>query len=212
MIYFLIGNDNKNKSVYTNELTNNGEVFFYSGNNTDKNLILSHSSNISLFGDSPSVVTENIFSEKIIDLSHEEFLLLKDSKTIFVIKEDKTPASEQKKYKKYGEVKIFEDKKIPSNDKFNVFSITDAFANKDKINTWILYNKAIESGVEPEAISGVLFWKIKMMILNGSRSFNLDELKNLSSSIVSLYHKAHTGEIDFYIGLEQFILNSLSSH
>jgi predicted RNA methylase len=41
--------------------------------------------------------------------------------------------------------------------------------------------------------------------------FSKEELKNNSSLIVYLYHKAHRGEFDFYIGIEQFILNSLSS-
>ena len=93
--------------------------------------------------------------------------------------------------------------------KINVFGIADAFSNRNKIEAWILYREAVSQGIPPEEISGIIFWKIKTMILSGSKFFSLDELKNNSSELVSLYHNAHRGESDFVIGLEQFILNSL---
>ena len=48
------------------------------------------------------------------------------------------------------------------------------------------------------------------MILNGTKFFSKEELKKASSELVSIYHKAHRGEYDFTISLEQFILSSLS--
>lgn len=211
MIYILSGSDIHNKNIYTKELTNKKEIFFVSSGEINKNLIMSYATNISLFNESPVVVIENIFKKEDMTFSSSELAYLKESKTIFVFQEDKLLLSDQKKYQKYGEIKIFEEKKKNINQKFNIFSLTDAFANRDKITTWILYHKGIEEGVEPEAIAGVLFWKIKTMILNGNRFFSKEELKNNSSLIVYLYHKAHRGEFDFYIGIEQFILNSLSS-
>ena len=210
MIYILFGNDTKNKSSYIKELTLKSESFFISSSNLDKNLILSYSNNIDLFGESKSVILDNILNSENIGFSLEEMNFLKESKTIFIFKEDKLLALDQKKYKKYGEIIGFELKKSLPEQKFNVFSITDAFARRDKITTWILYQNAIYSGIEPEAISGILFWKIKTMILNGTTTFSKDQLKKQSSSIVSLYHRAHRGECDFHIGLEQFILSSLS--
>lgn len=211
MIYILVGNDTKNKNLYIKELTRGGESFFIAPNILSKDLVMSHSSNVSLFGENPAIVLDEVFSANALDFSIEEFKILKDSETIFIFREDKMLAAAQNKLKKYGEIKLFEEKKNTTTDKFNVFSITDAFALKDKMNTWILYHKAIDSGVELEAIAGVLFWKIKSMIINGSRVFNKNELKKQSSAIVALYHKAHRGELDFNIGLEQFILNFLSN-
>lgn len=211
MIYILAGNDTNKKSDYIIKLAQGGESFFIASNILTKEMIYNYSTNVSIFGDSPIIISENVFTEGVLNFSSDELLSLKDSKTIFIFKEDKMLASDQKKYGKYGEVKIFEDKKSVTSPKFNVFSITDAFASRDKVGTWVLYNNAIENGVEPEAIAGVIFWKIKNMILNGNRQFTKEELKKQSSSIVSLYHLAHRGESDFTIGLEQFILNSLSS-
>ena len=211
MIYILSGDDNLNKSAYIKELTLNREIFFLRPDILNKDLIMSYSSNISLFNESPVIVVENIINEGEINFSNEDLISLKDSETIFIFKQDKLSSVEQKKYKKYGDIKIFDEKKITPIEKFNVFSITDAYANRDKITAWTLYMQAISSGIEPEAIAGILFWKIKTMILNNFKSFNKFELKSQSSAIVSIYHKAHRGELDFTIALEQFILSSLSS-
>lgn len=211
MIHILFGGETKSKNVYIKELTPDREFFVVSGGESSKDLIMGHSNNISLFGKTPVILIENILSDGSIDFSAEEMSSLKDSETIFIFKEDKLSASDQKKYKKYGDVKNFESKKELPVPKFNIFGITDAFANRDKIKAWSLYLEGISSGVEPEAIAGVLFWKIKTMILNGSRSFEKKELVFQSSNIVSLYHKAHRGEVDFVVSLEQFILASLSS-
>lgn len=211
MIYILVGNDIKAKSLYTKELTINRENFLINDMDLDKDLIMNYANNISLFNESPAVILEEVLNEGVIAFSSEELNSLKESKALFIFKEDKMPVLDQKKYKKYGEIKVFEEKKIVSKENFNIFNIADAFASRDKILAWTLFHKGINQGVEPEAMAGILFWKIKTMILSSSHIFNKDELKHQSSSIVSLYHRAHRGECDFLIGLEQFILSSLSS-
>lgn len=211
MIYITVGGDIKNKSIYIKELTRNSESFFVRDEGMDRELLMSYCYNVNLFNISPAIIMENVLGTDEVNLKKEDLEFLKRSKTIFIFKEDKLLKILQDKYKKYGEIKIFEEKKITTKEKFNVFSITDAYAQKDKIGTWTLYNKSIREGIEPEALAGVLFWKIKTMILNGSNVFNKNKLKHQSSNIISLYHKAHNGEIDLSIGLEQFILNSLSS-
>ena len=211
MIYILVGNDIKAKSLYTKELTINRENFLINDSELDKDLIMNYANNISLFNESPAVILEEVLNEGEIAFSSAELNSLKESKALFIFKEDKMSVLNQKKYKKYGDIKIFEEKKIVSKENFNIFNIADAFANRDKILAWTLFHKGINQGVEGEAIAGIFFWKIKTMILSSSKAFSKDELKHQSSNIVSLYHKAHRGECDFLISLEQFILSSLSS-
>ena len=86
MIYILFGNDTKNKSSYIKELTLKSESFFISSSNLDKNLILSYSNNIDLFGESKSVILDNILNSENIGFSLEEMNFLKESKTIFIFK------------------------------------------------------------------------------------------------------------------------------
>ncbi len=211
MIYILSGNDLKNKGIYIKEITKNHEVFFIENNIITKEFVLNYALGVSLFGEYPILIIESILKNEDIIFSNDDLQELKESKTIFIFKEDKLLAVDQKKFTKYAELKVFDSKQINKIEKFNIFSITDAFANKNKILTWTLYIKGIEKGVEPEAIAGVIFWKIKTMILNSSKSFNKIELKKQLSQIVSIYHKAHRGELDFVVGIEQFILSTLSS-
>lgn len=210
MIYILIGNDLKKKNIYIKEIIGDYDIIPLNFSSLDKPSILNFIGQ-DLFGKKKVIVLSDILSSGEIDFSVDELSGLKNSSNIFVFKEDKLLTSDQKKYKKYAEIESFETAKTQMPTKFNVFDITDAFGRHDKISTWVLYNQAISLGIEPESIAGVMFWKIKTLILKGSNSFSMRELKQQSSDIVSLYHKAHRGEVDFVIGLEQFILNSLSS-
>ena len=209
MIHILYGNDNKSKNAYLKKLVGNRESFFITPAKISKEMLYDNASNISLFGESPAVVIEGLIYESDIELSSADLNILKDSSTIFILFEDKLLSSDEKKYAKYSDIKSFEQKIVKQISKINIFDIANAFEHKDKIKTWILYRESILAGIEPEAVSGVLFWKIKTMILNKNKAFDLYNLKRQSGELVSIYHNAHMGECDFVIGLEQFILSSL---
>ncbi len=207
MIYILVGSDIKKRNEFIKKISHKLETFFLSASQATEAEVNNYSENVSLFGDSPVIVVENILSEGKVILDLKK---LADSETTFIFLEDKMLVSEEKKYKKFATVERFEikeAKKIPS---LNTFDIANAFARKDKVTSWMLYREAIEAGVAPEAISGILFWKIKTMILNSDRNFKREELVHQTSELVSLYHQAHKGERDFTVGLEQFILSSLT--
>lgn len=210
MIYILSGNDTKKKGAYLKKLHKGDLPIFVPEENVTKEILFYYAMTKSLFGESPIIILENIIKEGNITFSTEDLLVLKDSKTTFVFTEEKLLVPEVKKYKKYATIEDFSSSTTKKISKMNVFGIADAFSRKDKIGTWILYRDAIALGVSPEEISGIIFWKIKTMLLTGVKFFSNDELKNKSSELVSLYHKAHRGECDFTIGLEQFILSTLS--
>lgn len=210
MIYILSGNDTKKKSAYLKKLYKSDQSIFVPEANATKEMLLDYAMERSLFGESMTVVFENILKKEDISLSPDELSKLKDSKTVVVFLEEKLLAVDSKKYIKYATIEDFSTQIVKQAPKMNMFSIADAFARRDKINTWILYRDAVALGAQPEEISGIIFWKIKNMVLNGTKSFSQDELKSQSSELVSLYHKAHRGESDFVIGLEQFILSALS--
>jgi hypothetical protein len=210
MIYILLGNDTKKKNDYLKKLYKGNLPVFVPQVNHSKEILMDYASSISLFGESPIVILEGIIKESNITLGNEDLLALKDSLTTFVFIEEKLLALDVRKYKKYGTVEELSRPATKQMPKMNVFDIAEAFARKDKIGTWVLYREAISKGVQPEEISGIIFWKVKTMLLNGAKVFSALELKKISSELVSLYHKAHRGECDFVIGLEQFILSTLS--
>ena len=209
MIYIFAGNDNKSKNIKLKTLAKDREIVVLQEKDLSKSVILNHANTQSLFGNKQIIVLENLINESDLIFSKEEMENLKNSETIFVLLEDKLLVADEKKYNKYSTFLKFERKenKVFKNDSF---IIADYFAGRDKIKTWIAYNKAIDKGITPEAISGMLFWKIKTLMQNDSKIFSKSELKNQSSKLVSLYHKAHNGELDMTIGLEQFILSVLN--
>jgi hypothetical protein len=210
MIYILSGNDTKKKNIYLKRLIKDNPPIYIPEADLNKEKFIEYSLSINLFGDSPVVVVENVLGGGEVNLDKDDLVALESSSTTFVFMEDKLLASEAKKYKKYAIIEDFSSPITKKTPKMDVFSIAEAFSSKDKIATWTLYRDAISLGSTPEEISGIIFWKTKMMILNGSKAFNPLELKKISSELVSLYHRSHRGEGDFVIGLEQFILNSLS--
>ena len=115
-----------------------------------------------------------------------------------------------------------------SKDKFNIFSLADVFGRRDKKNLWALYQEALSQNISPEEINGVLFWQLKSMIVasrakdsnesglkpyvfqkskNFARNYSEEEMKKMSSALVSVYHDSRRGIHDFDIALEKFILN-----
>lgn len=208
MIYIVVGNDTKKKNLYLKKLYNDNQPIYIPEKELTKQMLMEYTQSINLFGEYPTLTTENVL--KSLEFSKEEISQLKDSKTNFVFIEESISVADSKKWGKSAEVSIFNEATKKETPKFNVFAIADSFSRKDKIGTWILYREAVSCGIPAEEISGILFWKIKTMILTGSKVFKEDELKNQSSLLVSLYHKSHLGQTDFTIGLEQFILSSLS--
>jgi hypothetical protein len=209
MIYILSGNDSKKKNAYLKKLYKSDQPIFVPEKDITREMIFDYALSRSLFGESSVIVFENIFKKEDIKLSDKDLTVLKDSKTAFVFMEEKLLVADVKKYKKFAEIEDFSTETVKQGPKMNIFSIADSFSRRDKIGTWVLYREAVNLGIAPEEISGIIFWKIKSMILTGTKVFSIDELKKQSSELVSLYHKAHLGETDFVIGLEQFILSSL---
>lgn len=141
------------------------------------------------------------------------------SENIFIIFEGKLLGETSDKFKQFSEKSQefkLEGVQLKAKEKFNVFSLADALGRRDRKSLWVLYQKALRRGASPEEVNGILFWKVKELILaspvrsrasNGASSFSSEELRSLASRLVSLYHDSHRGLIDFETGLERFVLN-----
>jgi hypothetical protein len=212
MIYILSGTDRKKKNAYVVSLLGDREVISFTPATLSKEVLEQYANTTTLFGTAPAVVVETALKESKSLFSATLLSLLQNSQTVFIFLEDKLLSADEKKYAKYATIALFEEKKaITAAPKVNTFAIADAYGRRDKVGTWVLYCQAIDKGTEPEAICGMVFWKIKTLIQNGTKMFTIADLKKQSGTLVSLYHKAHRGECDFTVGLEQFILSSLST-
>lgn len=130
----------------------------------------------------------------------------------------------EKKAEKIQELSTGEKKEKP---KFNMFALADAFGMRNKKELWVLYEKAIMSGAVAEEIHPILFWQTKAMLAtqkadsaqsaglnpfvynkskNFAENFSEKELHEVASKLVSIYHGARRGLVDFEVEMERFVL------
>ena len=115
----------------------------------------------------------------------------------------------------------------------NIFHIADAVAEKDRGRAWLLFQKALLSGMDPEEIFWKITWQIKNLLLikklpfsseeeiieatnlhpyvvkktlSASRNYSEEELTGYSSELIDLYHNARRGLADFDVGIEKFLI------
>jgi len=127
-------------------------------------------------------------------------------------------------------VDFLSEKELPA---FNLFSLSDAVALRDRKKTWILFNKALLSGIPVEEIFYKVLWQIKNLLLVKSlsetsgvdlakesglhpfvlkktlsavRKFSNKELSSFSFNLVNLFHNSRWGVEDLAIGMERFLI------
>lgn len=187
-----------------------------------------------LFENKQIVFFDNVLEDKEAKgVILEKIKEIAESPNAFVFLEGKTDKTTMGKVEKSAEkVQEFNSAKNSSatkesKEKFNVFSLTDVFGKRDKKNLWMLYQEALSRDVAPEEIHGILFWQLKSMLVASKsenaqesglnpyvfqksksfgRNYNEEEMKKLSSALVSVYHDSRRGIHDFGISLEKFIL------
>ena len=212
MLYLFTGDDAKNKLLayekFIKSIPKSTEVFSISRNNFNPMQIESLYSGASLFSSLSAVIFQNIFEhEETRDFILEKLKLMGDSANSFIFLEGKLNKPILDAFKKVrAEVNIFElpkDKK----EKFDNFLVANAFSQKDKLNMWIYFRQAMDKGVGREEIIGVLFWKIKDMLLKKNfGKFSETELKNSASRLSYLLPKSRKDGLDAESAFEQFLL------
>lgn len=192
----------------------------------DALLFDTHLEGVGLFGNvSLAMLLGTLESDEAREAILDRLARMKESPNVFVVVEDELSAATIRTLEKYAEkTEVF---KVPPNrdERPKLFSLTDALGARDRKALWVLYQKALRQGVSAEEIHGMLFWQVKTLLLVAQKSteglkpfviskarsfvknYSLPELKNLSGSLVNLYHNSRAGGPDLPIALEQFVLN-----
>ena len=110
---------------------------------------------------------------------------------------------------------------------FNIWALTDAIGARKKKDAWVLYQKALASGMVAEEVFYKLVWQVKTMLVASKtktaeeadmkpfpynkaktflKNFSTSELINLSTSLVLGYHKARRGEGEIETLVEKTLL------
>ena len=214
MIYFFGGDDAKNKIIsyekFIKAIPVSTETFFINRNDFDRIQIESLYSGAGLFFAKSAAIFSNIFeNEETQDFVLEKLELMGQSENDFIFLEGKLNKPILDAFKKArAELNIFELPKAKK-EKFDNFLVANAFGAKDKLNLWIYFRQAMDLGVGMEELVGVLFWKIKEMLLKKDfRKFSEAELKNFASRLSSLLPEARQAGRDAESAFEQFLLEA----
>ena len=214
MIYLFCGDDAKKKiSGYENFLETipkDAQTFFVSRNNFNPTQIESLYSGTSLFSPLCAVLFENIFEhEETQDFILDKLELMGKSPNFFIFSESRLNKPILDAFRKArAELNIFELPK-EKKEKFDNFLVANAFSQKDKLNLWIYFRQAMDKGVGMEELIGVLFWKVKDMILKKNFSkLSEEELLNFSSRLAYLLPEARKRGRDAESAFEQFLLEA----
>lgn len=221
MLYLFTGDDAKNKipsyEKFLNSLPGDTETFFISRNDFDPVQLKSFYSGRSLFSVASAVIFQNILEyEEKRDFILDKLKLMGASANLFIFLEGKLNKSVLDAFKKVlpaGRqvapfINVFELPK-EKKEKYDNFLVANAFADKNKFQTWICFREAMDKGVAMEEIIGVLFWKIKDMILRRNfGKFSETELGNFASRLSYLLPQARKDGRDAESAFEQFLLEA----
>ena len=117
---------------------------------------------------------------------------------------------------------------------YNPFAICDAFAEKNKAKTWIIYQQALRQGIPAEEVFFKILWQIKNLLLvkklatagvaditkesglkpfvvgkaiKAAQKFSEEELENYSYEMLKIYHEKRRGELDLEIEFEKMLIS-----
>lgn len=240
MLYFIYGEPNKcfekSAKLIDSMLLKkpDSEVFKISVENFDKNKLKELIGGQSLFSKKYIVQISRLSESKegiesVLDKLDE----VKKSDNVFVWVDPAVSKEVLKKIEKYAEkVQEFSksnggsDKKR-EDERFPIFSLTDALGERNSKKLWLLYVEAIKAGIPPEEIHGVLWWQVKTMLMTNqtnsaeeaglkpfvyskakkyAKNFSKDELENLANKMITVYHESRRGGADLENRLEKLIL------
>ncbi len=134
--------------------------------------------------------------------------LLRESHNIFIVLEGKVDKATLTKLEKKSEKVVVCDLSLKKASKeYNAFALADAVGSRNKKEAWILYVMARKRGEVPEALHGMIFWKIKTILLNKSFStWKESELKAMLTHLITIYHESRKGGVELDSALEETLL------
>jgi len=128
---------------------------------------------------------------------------MKQSGHVFILLEQKLLAPEVKKFTTYAEIiEKYDLKAGGESKKPNNFALASAFAAKKKQDAWIQYHRALYSGAAPEALYGMLFWKVKDTVLKGGKA------SEYVGMLAELPYESRRKRVEIEYALELFLLST----
>ena len=132
-----------------------------------------------------------------------------NSKNTFIFSDGKLKKPILDAFKKSrAEINVFE-RVLEKKESFNNFLLANALGDRNKLQLWIYFRTAIESGAMMEALLGILHWKLKDMILKKNfQKFTEAELQSMDRKMSYLLPEARRERKDDEAVFEKFLLEA----
>ena len=181
----------------------------------------------SIFGGENIVVIDGILDHEDGAEFYRSMPGWKDNINFVFIRETAPSKEIRSLFKGIGMIEEFLGRKIF--EKKKDFALADAVAMRDKRSAWVHFTREDRSGMAMEEMHGMIFWAIKALYLCATeakeealkagvkeytyrtykpraKNFLPGELEKKLGELKDMYHRAHQGEGDLGVYLEQFVL------
>lgn len=218
MIYFYQGTDIDKARQKANDLSaslqkKKPDAGFFKMNVEDfsSNLLQEYIGSQGLFSNKYIVFLDRLCENKETKEHFIENLkAIAESENIFIVLEGKLDKATLTKIEKRSEKTLkfeIDENKVEVKETPNAFALANAFGARSKKETWVLYRKAIDRGEAPEALQGMIFWKVKSLLISGGAyNWKKEELMKCAEDLITLYHEARRGNGELETSLESFFL------
>lgn len=211
MLYLFSGDDTKKRNTSCEAFLKTfqgAEMFTITKNDFDLLQIRNFHSGTNLFAAKTAVIFRDILeNEELASTILAELPAMGESGNTFIFVERKLLKPALDAFKKArAELNVFELPK-QKKEKYDNFLVANALAARDKFNCWLHFRRAVDLGVSLDELSGVMFWKVKDMLLR--RNFGKwqeEELKILAARLSCLLPLARKAGPEAESAMEQFLL------
>lgn len=231
MLYVLTGSDIVKAKTRAAALSKGYEVVRFGEVGEPFQNVLGYLSARGLFAPKVALVLDRPLQDpegKVLFEEHGKELMEGDA--LVVVIEDEMNAATKKKIPKDAKIETFDLAEKTDAPPPNVFALTDAFAEGNRKNAWVLYRRLIKTGSAPEEIHGALMWQARALVLasktknaeeaglkpfvyskakRATSRLGIDGAEELSRSLVHLVHQSRLGGGDLEDLLEAFLLKKI---
>ncbi len=203
MLTFIVGKDTERASARREVLAKYSLREVLHADELTVSSLVAKAEEQTLFGDTRAYIADGEVTESFVKDLLEIAPHLLASPHLFLFEAESGALLVKLLEKTKGEV--LKVKAPPKEKIFDVFSLANAFAKKDKKKLWMLFQEAMQNDVQPEALVGILAWKARSTL--AQKGIKDTAAVAQSSALVCMYHDAHRGEGDLSLLLERFILS-----
>ncbi len=147
----------------------------------------------------------------ILGFSDIQLEAMKLSKNICVVLMGKLKIGDKRHLEKHTDkITEYSLERSKSKVEFNVFNIANALKSRNKQQLWTTLTEARITGIKGEAITGMMFWAVKDMLIKGqTNKYSKQELESLIIKIAELPHKARRDGVSVHNYLEKLSLRNI---